>query len=87
VIDGRFRHADGVGDHLQRRPADTMLGEQPGSGADDAGLRGRTRDRARRFDGYGFDGNHITRVAEGLAPVADAIRRFVTVLHGARYEP
>lgn len=26
IVDSGFRHTEGVGDHLQRRPADTMLG-------------------------------------------------------------
>jgi hypothetical protein len=37
VVDGRLRHPDGIGDHLQRGTADAVLGEQARGGADDAG--------------------------------------------------
>jgi hypothetical protein len=40
VVHRRLRHADVVGDHLQRGPADAMLGEQLERGVDDPGLRG-----------------------------------------------
>jgi len=41
MVDGGLGYADGVRDHLQRRAADAVLGEQPGCGGDDARL-GRT---------------------------------------------
>ena len=38
VVDRRLRDADGVGDHLQRRAAHAVLGEQVERGGDDAAL-------------------------------------------------
>ena len=43
VVDGGLRDADGVGDHLQRGAAHTVLAEQVERGGDDAGLRGAAR--------------------------------------------
>ena len=40
VVDSRFRDPDGIGDHLQRGPADAVLGDQPQRGIQDARLRG-----------------------------------------------
>ena len=40
VVDGGLRDADRVRDHLQRGPADAVLGEQGERGVDDAGLGG-----------------------------------------------
>ena len=51
VVDGRLRHADRVRDHLQRGPADAVLGEQDERGFDDAGLRGRVGGGAQRARG------------------------------------
>ena len=39
VVDRGLRHADGVGDHLERRAVDPVLGEQVERGGDDPGLR------------------------------------------------
>jgi hypothetical protein len=44
MVDGGLGYADGVRDHLQRRAADAVLGEQPGRGADDARLGRADRD-------------------------------------------
>ena len=38
VVDGRLRHAEGVGDHPERRAADAVPGEQVERGGDDPGL-------------------------------------------------
>ena len=43
VVDRRLRHTDRVGDHLERRPADAVVGEQRECGGDDPGLRGGVR--------------------------------------------
>ena len=43
VVHRGLRHADLVGDHLQRRPADAVLGEQLDRRGDDAGLGGGGR--------------------------------------------
>ena len=40
VVDGRLRHAERVRDHLQRGPADAVLGKEAECGVDDAGLGG-----------------------------------------------
>ena len=50
VVDRGLRHADGVGDHLERRPVDTVLGEQAEGGIDDADLRGCARNGAQAAD-------------------------------------
>ena len=45
VVHRRLRHADLVGDHLQRRPTDAVLREQPDRRGDDAGLGRARRDQ------------------------------------------
>jgi hypothetical protein len=40
AVDGRLRHAELVGDHLQRRAPDAVPREQVERGGDHAGLRG-----------------------------------------------
>jgi hypothetical protein len=53
VVHSRFRHAERVGDHLQRRTADTVIREQVQRGEQNAGLccaargRGEPSDRSR----------------------------------------
>ena len=37
VVDRRLRHAEGVGDHLERRAVHTVVGEQPERGRDRPG--------------------------------------------------
>ena len=66
VVDRGLRHADGVGDHLQRRPVDTVLGEQVERGGDDPGLRGGARDGPQPAD-RGLGEAHATKVADRLA--------------------
>ena len=47
VVHGRLGHTDLVGDHLQRGPPDTVLGEQVDGCGDDASLRRAGRERHR----------------------------------------
>jgi hypothetical protein len=65
MVDGGLRHADRVSDHLQGRPADAVLSEQPGGGADDARLRGAGQLGQRAARGCGCCFDHSTRVTEG----------------------
>ena len=53
VVDRRLRHADGVGDHLERRAVDPVLGEQAERGGDDPGLRRAPGDVAQPLRGPG----------------------------------
>jgi alkylation response protein AidB-like acyl-CoA dehydrogenase len=52
VVDRRLRHPDGVGDHLQRRAAHAVLGEQVDGSVHDAQLGGRV---GRRRRAHGLD--------------------------------
>ena len=58
VVDGRLRHADRVRDHLERGPADAVLGEQLERGPDDPALGDGRRDGADP---------HFARLADRLA--------------------
>ncbi len=63
VIDGRLGDADRVGDHLQRRAADAVVGDQREGRVQDAVLR-RAAVHGREPAGCdAFCGDHITRVA------------------------
>ena len=47
VVDRGLRHPNGIGDHLQRGSADTVLGDQLQGGVQDAWLRGAARDETK----------------------------------------
>jgi hypothetical protein len=66
VVDRRLRHADLLGDHRQRRPPDTLLGEQVESGGHHAGLRSAGRRRAGLAAGDDLHGIHTARLADPL---------------------
>jgi hypothetical protein len=50
VVDSGFRDTERIGDHLQRRSADAVIGEQVQRGDRDSGLGGATRDGAELPD-------------------------------------
>jgi hypothetical protein len=46
VVDRGLRDADGVGDHLERRPADAVIGEELEGGVDGVSLGGAVAGRS-----------------------------------------
>lgn len=66
VVDGGFRDPDGVGDHLQRRAADTVLGERIERGIQYARPRGAVPDDLQFPVGDRWTGSfHTTRLDDG----------------------
>jgi hypothetical protein len=68
VVDGGLRHADRVGDHLERGAADAVLGEEVERRFDDARLCGRVGRVVERARARGPGRAHGPRLAERLAP-------------------
>ena len=67
VVDGRLGDSDGVGDHLQRGSADSVLGDQPQCGVQDACLRGAAGDETKPAPGLRH--NHTESLADRLLTV------------------
>ena len=63
VVDGPLGHAEAVGDHLERGPADTVLGEEVERDVDDPRLSGSVRRRRRPPGGDRGRGAHPSTVA------------------------